>query len=326
MNSMIVRYRQARHVFWGKLLGQAPTSGTDVLDVAPLVANAATTGELIASLIDVPHLAVGDPVTIKASQLLSPITEDATLICQGLNYISHQAESGYTERKQNLLFSKAASSLSGPYDDIVKPAAVELLDYEVEIGIVLRAPITAGTRVTEQNVADFVAGVVLCNDVSARDVMFGASFMQWFQGKSYRTFCPAGPLFYLVDPAEVVETLQSIEIALSLNGEERQRAQSSQMIFGPVETLNDIAAIMDLKRGDLILSGTPGGVIVQGTPALIEILKTRLHADTIRRDEMRVEQQARARFLEQGDVLTLRMRDVRSGLELGQQRCVITDA
>src|SRR6202040_4257213 len=126
-------------------------------------------------------------------------------------------------RKSNLIFSKASSSLTGPYNDIVRPASVQLLDYEVEFGVVLRKTLTEPIEITDSKIGDIVAGIVLANDVSARDTMFGSTFFQWFQGKSARTFCPVGPALWLLDRDEVAEALGSIQITLWLNGELRQQ-------------------------------------------------------------------------------------------------------
>ncbi len=326
MAQLIVRYADANQIAWGRLTSAAPAQPTDTLEIVAIATDATTTGGLIAELEHNPGLARrGEPKTILASQLLSPVTGDATLICQGLNYRDHAAEAGHHVRKENLIFAKASSSLSGPYADIVRPSHVELLDYEVEVGVVLRKDIASGAVVDEDNVGSYVAGVVLCNDISARDVMFGASFLQWYQGKSYRTFCPAGPVLYLLEPSEVAAVLNSLEITLSWNGEQRQSAITSDLIYKPAETLTQLAEIMDLRRGDMVLTGTPGGVIAQGTPRLIEILKTRLLDDIGRRDDIRAEMRTLGRFLQAGDTLTLTLREAGSGLDIGGQHCRIVD-
>jgi hypothetical protein len=136
-------------------------------------------------------------VEVSAEQLLSPVTTDAQIFAQGLNYVAHASEAQHANRKSNLIFTKASSALTGPYGDVVRPSEVQLLDYEVEFGLVLRKDLAEGQEVTDITIGDAVAGVVLCNDVSTRDTMFGASFMQWYRGKSYRTFCPTGPVLWL---------------------------------------------------------------------------------------------------------------------------------
>jgi 2-keto-4-pentenoate hydratase/2-oxohepta-3-ene-1,7-dioic acid hydratase in catechol pathway len=326
MAQSIVRYADAGQIAWGRLIGDAPTRAGDRLEIAALATQATTTQALIAALDHDPSIAGSGPSkTISASQLLSPVTSDATLVCQGLNYGDHAAEAGHHTRKANLFFAKASSSLSGPYDDIIKPLSVELLDYEVEVGVVLRKPISRGLVVGPDDVGSYIAGVVLCNDVSARDVMFSASFFQWYQGKSYRTFCPTGPVLYLLEPSEVGPALENLEIALRWNDEPRQSANTANLIYRPAETLTQLAEIMDLVPGDMVLTGTPGGVIAQGTPKLIEIFKTNLLEDSARRDAMRTEMKTLGRFLEAGDSLTLTLRDGRAGLALGGQHCRIAD-
>ena len=115
---------------------------------------------------------------------LSPLLESTQLFAQGLNYASHREESGIEEEAgENLIFSKASSSISGPNDPIVRPKGCELLDYEIELGVVLKKDIAEETEVTEHNLHEYVGALVLCDDVSARDFMFGAPMLQWFKGK-----------------------------------------------------------------------------------------------------------------------------------------------
>jgi 2-keto-4-pentenoate hydratase/2-oxohepta-3-ene-1,7-dioic acid hydratase in catechol pathway len=293
------------------------------VEIAPLDAEFATTSALIEAFGARPWPPETAAVSITAGQLLTPVTRDAQLVCQGLNYGEHATQSLVHVRKRNLLFMKASSSLSGAFADIVQPEGVKLLDYEVEIGLVLRADLNRATRVTDENIGDYVAGVVLCNDISARDVMFGATFLQWFEGKSFRTFCPTGPVLYLLEPQEVAATLSNLEIKLWLNGELRQSALSTGMIFKPSETLTHLSRVVDLKRGDLLLTGTPGGVIAQPTPRILEILVTQLMDDEHRQSALSDAFLPLAKFLAPGDVITASLRDVRRELDLGSQRTVV---
>jgi 2-keto-4-pentenoate hydratase/2-oxohepta-3-ene-1,7-dioic acid hydratase in catechol pathway len=319
MAMLIVRYQDADRVRWGRLAGNAPARASDVVLVEPIISDAVTTGELLSELESPRSLATTAATQIPASRLLSPITSSAQLICQGLNYATHAAEAQQHTRRSNLIFAKASSSLTGPFAGIVRPPEVELLDYEVELGLVIRQDILTATDITAANIGDVVAGVVLCNDVSARDVMFGASFLQWFQGKSYRTFCPAGPVLYRLDRAEVRETLEHLQIQLWLNGELRQSASSAQLIFKPAETLTTLSAQIDLRRGDLLLTGTPGGVTSPASPELVEILKTHLMADAPRRDKLRVEMAKFRPFMKPGDVVTATLVDTLRNQPIGGQ-------
>jgi 2-keto-4-pentenoate hydratase/2-oxohepta-3-ene-1,7-dioic acid hydratase in catechol pathway len=319
MPVMIVRYRTDDRVRWGAVDGPAPRSANDSITIRPLDIDAGTTGELIEAFEkgDMERrLLSAVPVTARA--LLSPITRDASLICQGLNYADHAAEAQQHTRKQNLIFAKASSSITGAFEAIERPKDVQLLDYEVEFGVVMREVVGRSTVVDPAAIGSYVAGVTLANDVSARDAMFGASFLQWFQGKSYRTFCPMGPVLYLLAPGEVGDVLENLEIKLWVNEELRQSATSSQLIFKPAETIGDISRVLDLKRGDVILTGTPGGVTAPATPRLVEILKTHLLADSVRRNELRVEMSKGRPFLQPGDVVRASLRDLRSGQDLGR--------
>jgi 2-keto-4-pentenoate hydratase/2-oxohepta-3-ene-1,7-dioic acid hydratase in catechol pathway len=316
LGKLIVRYTDGAAVRWGLLEGEAPAAPEDNIRVRPLAVDAVTTAELIEAL-EAGHGGVEDVAEISARSLLSPVTDDATIFCQGLNYRDHAAESQHADRKSNLIFCKASSSLTGPYDDIVRPQGVELLDYEIEFGVILRRDMRSAEAVTKANLGQLVAGIVLANDVSARDSMFGASFLQWFEGKSYRTFCPAGPALWLLDPGEVVEALENMELTLALNGEQRQHASSSQLIWKVEETLSFISERMDLKRGDLLLTGTPGGVTAPATLELVSILKEKLFDDAARRDALRIEMVKSRPFMQPGDVLTLTLRDARENKLLG---------
>ncbi len=307
MGTMFVRYLHAERVSWGKLVGTAPRSGKDSLAVEPLRSSVSTTRELI-SLLDANALEFEATLTLGASQLLS----------------QHAAEAQQHTRRSNLIFAKASSSLTGPYSPIVRPTDVELLDYEVEIGLVLRTELTADTHVGNENIGHYIAGVVLCNDVSARDTMFGASFLQWFHGKSYRTFCPAGPVLYYLSPEETAETLNNLTIRLWLNGAIRQSASSSQLIYKPAETLTHLAQYLDLKRGDVLLTGTPGGVTSPASPVLVDILKTHLMADEIRREKLRGEMVKTRPFMQPGDVVTATLMDELRTLSLGGQENTIS--
>ena len=315
MGRLIVRYRDGDRIRWGELTGEPPSRPEDVVTVTPLSVVAETTAGLISALED-PVVAVESETRIPANRLLSPVTPDASIYAQGLNYQAHAAEAQHDKRRSNLIFAKASSSLTGPFGDIERPGEVQLLDYEVEFGLVLRRNLGAGDCVAEADLGEAVAGIVLCNDVSARDTMFGTTFLQWFRGKSYRTFCPAGPVLWLLDRWEVAEAVEHLEIKLWVNGELRQQAVSEQLIWKPAETLDYIASSIDLRRGDLLLTGTPGGVTAPATPRMVEILQQNLLADEVRRDALRVEMTKGRPFLEPGDVVTATLADSR-GHRLG---------
>jgi 2-keto-4-pentenoate hydratase/2-oxohepta-3-ene-1,7-dioic acid hydratase in catechol pathway len=323
MANQFVRYNSDGEASWGELIGAAPVSAQDTVKVRPLNHDLKSLRDLIPLLSK--GWKCGKAIQIGASQLLSPVTTESRLVCQGLNYVEHAAEAQQANRRSNLIFAKASSSLNGPFAPIVRPPEVELLDYEVEIGLVLRTALTAGTEVTDANIGIYVAGVVLCNDVSARDTMFGASFLQWFHGKSYRTFCPAGPVFYSLSPEEVSATLNALSIKLWLNEDLRQSASSSQLIYKPAETLTHLARYLDLEPGDMLLTGTPGGVTSPASPKLVEILRTHLMADDARRDALRIEMTKSRPFMKAGDVVKATLHDDLHGRALGGQANTVVE-
>ena len=159
--------------------------------------------------------------------LLSPVTKPARIICQGANYATHREEAGMEAKRPpfNLIFSKADSTLTGANSDIVRPAHVQLLDYEIELGLVIGTEINEAVEVTDENLHEYVAGLVVTNDISARDVQMVQG--QWLKGKSYRTFCPTGPILHLLDPEEI-PLIHDLEINLWVNDELRQSASTSQ--------------------------------------------------------------------------------------------------
>jgi len=314
----VARFTIGSEPLWGIVDGDeiAPLGGTFVstADILRL-----TSAELKA-LVGAERFAAG------SANILSPVTAPAQIVCQGLNYADHADQSGHAPRQTNLLFMKAASSLSGAFDPVVRPAGCQMLDYEVELGLVLKRPLSAGDRVTRGTLGDFIGGLVLCNDVSARDVMFGEAFLQWFRGKSARTFCPCGPWLVIPEPDEVADLLDRIEIRLWLNDELRQSAHTRDLIFRPETCLNDIASLMDLSAGDLILTGTPGGVILQASAPLAQILTTKLFKDLERRDAILEEATAHARYLMPGDIVRAEMRTDDRAIDFGRQLLEIVDA
>jgi 2-keto-4-pentenoate hydratase/2-oxohepta-3-ene-1,7-dioic acid hydratase in catechol pathway len=307
----IVRFSTGNITQWGILVGAPPTTPEDSVTVAPLALEAATTAELLANLPD--HWPTGPALRITAERLLSPITSDAQIVCQGLNYRSHAEESSHSMRRRNLFFAKAASSLTGAFAPVRRPSNVELLDYEVEIGLVIRKRIAKRTLIDAQNIGEYVAGVVLANDVSARDTMFGAPLLQWYQGKSARGFCPCGPALLLFTSEECAAALENLRIELSVNGEGRQAAETSQLIFPPAVSLSELSAWLDLSPGDLLLTGTPGGVTASASPRFISALRDQLFDDETRIKEIREELGRGRPFLRPGDTMTASLRHAQSG-------------
>lgn len=299
---------------WGAVRGEAvlplPPEYTATADV---LADAAKPARALLADAD----AVGVP--LDGLRLLHPVP-DARIVCQGANYRSHMVESGMDpDRAFNMLFTKSTASLCGPDDDVVRPPNVRLLDYEVELGIVLGRPITGPVTVTDDDLADYVGAFVVANDVSARDVQLPQG--QWFKGKSYPTFCPVGPYLCIPEPEEVARW-RELRLTLSVNGRVRQDALAGDMVFGPAATLTELSGLERLAVGDLLLTGTPGGVALQPPPALVQRLTGLL--PEARRWELFVRSQARnAAYLRPGDRIAAAIRTGDGAIDLGTQHTTV---
>jgi 2-keto-4-pentenoate hydratase/2-oxohepta-3-ene-1,7-dioic acid hydratase in catechol pathway len=185
------------------------------------------------------------------------IDRPGKIVCVGLNYRDHAEEQGVDLPQEPLLFAKWGTSLIGPGDPIVIPAAVTKCDYEAELGVVIGSRVKGVSR---ENALEAVRGYVCANDVSARDLQFADG--QWTRGKSVDTFCPVGPL---VPVAEVPDP-HALRIRAIVSGEVLQDSTTANLIFGVDEVISHAAKTMTLEPGDLILTGTPAGVGVFREP------------------------------------------------------------
>jgi 2-keto-4-pentenoate hydratase/2-oxohepta-3-ene-1,7-dioic acid hydratase in catechol pathway len=192
-------------------------------------------------------------------RLIAPIPRPRkNIVCLGLNYADHVREAGMEAQgseslpQRPIYFTKAPTTITGPYDDILYPRVTEKLDYEVELALIIGKE---GKYIPEDEVYDHIAGYSVFNDVSARDLQM--SHLQWFKGKSCDTFSPMGP--YLVTSDEVADP-QRLDICCKVNGETRQSSDTSKMIFDIKKIVSTLSAGMTLEVGDIIATGTPSGV------------------------------------------------------------------
>jgi 2-keto-4-pentenoate hydratase/2-oxohepta-3-ene-1,7-dioic acid hydratase in catechol pathway len=184
----------------------------------------------------------------------APIARPHQIVCIGLNYSDHAAETGQAVPVEPILFTKSPNTLVGPNDDVRIPRGATKTDWEVELGIVIA---TRASYLDDERAARAViAGFVLVNDVSERAFQMERSG-QWSKGKSAETFNPAGP--WLVTPDEIDDVL-SLGMWLDVNGERRQSGSTSTMIFNPYFIVHYLSQFMVLEPGDLINTGTPPGV------------------------------------------------------------------
>lgn len=257
-------------------------------------------------------------ISLKEVTILSPVTKPARIVCQGVNYSAHRSETGMEAARAtfNMIFSKADSSLCGAYSEIERPRHVKLLDYELELGLVIGTEISEALEVTDENLHEYIAGLVIVNDVSARDVQLSEG--QWFKGKSYRTFCPTGPYLYLLDKEEL-PMIHDLELNLWVNDELRQSANSNQLLYKPAETLTELSEVMDLSPGDLIVTGTAGGVALNLTPEVLELLSNMAVPYQQKLNLLEEGQLVSGKYLKDGDVIRCQIKSSNGLIDLGEQ-------
>src|SRR5215470_3582786 len=294
--------------------------------LVPLGLPAATTAELLAdraALGEAVHAAQAAAATAperavpaESAELLSPVTAPARVVAQAVNYRSHALDSGMNpDTVPPAFFRKASHSLTGPTGDILRPAGVGFLDYEVELGLVIGTGLPVGTTVTEGGLARYVAALVVTNDISARQIQLTKT--QFYESKSYPTFTPAGPWLTLVDAADLAE-LDSLRLTLSVNGQVRQDSTAADMIVRPAQALTLLARFQPMAPGDLLLTGTPGGTALKAPAKAVEKLAGLLPPAT--RWRLFFGRQARnPRYLHDGDVITARIASPDGRLNLGTQ-------
>lgn len=283
---------------------------------------ATTTAELIADRQAVVQATTdsGEVVDPASLQLQSPVTAPCRVIAQMTNYVSHVRDSGMNPDKVPLtFFRKASGSIVGPNDDIIKPAHVQLLDYEVEIGLVFGASLPVGTTIDEATLADAVAGLVITNDVSARDVQLPKT--QFYEAKSYPSFTPVGPVLVLLEPGEW-DSFSTLTLQLRVNGVTRQNSTVADMIYSPLEAVRTLNRFQRVDAGDLLLTGTPGGTALTAPAKPIEMIGALLPPH-LKWKAFFKRQSGNPKYLQDGDVVETSVRAGNGTLDLGVQRNVV---
>jgi 2-keto-4-pentenoate hydratase/2-oxohepta-3-ene-1,7-dioic acid hydratase in catechol pathway len=199
-------------------------------------------------------------IPVADAEFLAPVNDPHKIICVGLNYKDHAAESGVPIPKDPVLFSKYATALIGHGESIVLPPVSSEVDYEAELVVVIGR---RGRNIPAAAALEYVAGYTIGHDVSARDWQLKKDGKQWMAGKTFDTFAPMGP--YLVTADEVPDP-QNLRIALRLNGQTMQDSSTTQLIFGIKEVVAYLSVVMTLEPGDVIFTGTPPGVGVARKP------------------------------------------------------------
>ena len=310
MSVDVVRFQHRDQIRWGVLRERR---------ITPIRGDLATTGDLIRLVseraltdVDGPSLDAGD-VTI-----LAPITKDQQFVCQGANYRQHMIESGVDPdvKTFNMIFTKAASCIVPANSDVILPRNVRFLDYEIELGLVLRREIRGPVVVTDANLCEFVAAAVIVNDYSARDVQIPQ--MQFYKGKSFRTFGPVGPHLTLLDQSNI-HLLKALRLTLTVNGQARQDDTTANLVYGPAETLTELSRIQDFDAGDLLSTGTPAGCALS-VPSPAKQRIAQLLPEKQRWKLFFQIQSKRPQYLKPGDIVEARIRSADGRIDLGVQR------
>jgi 2-keto-4-pentenoate hydratase/2-oxohepta-3-ene-1,7-dioic acid hydratase in catechol pathway len=194
----------------------------------------------------------GDGVPLEEVELAAPVPDPEKIVCIGLNYRSHAEEAGIEPAAAPTFFAKFRNSLVATGAEVTLPAASEKVDYEAEVAFVIGS---RAHEVGEADALDHVAGYMLLNDLSARDLQFATP--QWMPGKVFDGSAPCGPA--LVTPEEA-GAHDALEISLTLNGETMQAASTADLIFSVPALVAHLSRLMTLEPGDIVSTGTPAGV------------------------------------------------------------------
>ncbi len=264
------------------------------------------------------------PIHIRDVSVLSPITAPCQILCQGANYKQHQIESGFDpdDKTYNLFFTKSDASLSSPMGKIVRPSHVKLLDYEIELGLVFGKGFDSTLKLNPERIGEYIAAFFMANDVSARDVQIPQ--MQWYKGKSYRTFCPTGPYLTVLEPGDF-NLLDSLELTLLVNGQIRQRDTAANLIFKPVESILELSQFCNVSPGDVLLTGTPSGCALQAPGKLIQKIASFL-PEKKKWNLFVKNQEKRSQYLRPGDVVRSTIRSPDLKIDLGEQILNVVEA
>lgn len=261
-----------------------------------------------------------DVVAVGSLSLISPVSTPCRVVAQMTNFASHVKDSGGDPETVPLtFFRKSSGSISGPYDDVIRPAHVSLLDYEVEIGLVFGREMPVGSDITAENLADYVAALVVTNDISARDVQLPKT--QFYEAKSYPTFTPVGPALVLLE-ADELKRFTDLRLRLWVNGEPRQDMTVADMIYRPVEALRELTRFQRMDAGDLLLTGTPVGTAISAPPKPVEIIGSLL-PPKVKWKLFFSGQAKNPKYLKDGDVVEAAIATDDGAIDLGRQRTVV---
>jgi 2-keto-4-pentenoate hydratase/2-oxohepta-3-ene-1,7-dioic acid hydratase in catechol pathway len=216
----------------------------------------------------------------------------------------------------NMFFTKSDASVASARDRVTRPRHVALLDYEIELALIFRRPISSPIRIERAELRNYVFGIAIANDLSARDVQLPQT--QFFKGKSYRGFCPLGPWVTVLEHDDFGR-IDDLELELAVNGTVRQRDSTRNLVFKPAETISELSSFANVAPGDVLLTGTPSGCALRVPPPairrVVQLLPERRFWKLFLAAQSR-----RPQYLRSGDRITARIFSNDGRLDLGEQQ------
>jgi 2-keto-4-pentenoate hydratase/2-oxohepta-3-ene-1,7-dioic acid hydratase in catechol pathway len=246
----LVTYRSDRGPRAGVLSGDAVVDAWDALGGEGASVRELLEGGRLADLEDAAD--GGDGISRADAELEPPIPDPDKIVCIGLNYGAHAAEAGMEPPQSPTIFGKYRNALAAPGATVPLPAASAKVDFEAEVAFVVGS---RAKEVEEDSALDHVAGYMLLNDLSARDLQFATP--QWMAGKVFDSSAPCGPALVTAGEAGPAD---AIEFALDLNGERMQESSTADLIFSVPALVSHLSRLMTLEPGDIVATGTPSGV------------------------------------------------------------------
>lgn len=247
-------------------VGLAAVRDTDVVDLAPAIGDSRCMGELIENWARLEtsvreHVATAPALgSLESVRVLAPLARPGKIVCIGLNYADHAAETGAAVPTEPVVFSKFPTAVIGPNDNIELPRISQQVDYEAELVVVIGK---RARNIQASDAMNHVFGYTCGNDVSARDWQKGRPGGQWLLGKTFDTFAPLGPF---IATADEVPDPHRLDVSFRLNGQTLQSSNTEQFIFKIDFLIAHLSQIFTLEPGDLLFTGTPPGVGVARKP------------------------------------------------------------
>lgn len=283
----------------------------------PLLSGDLNTKEFLEFVKTKPKISDSPEFSFEEVTLLSPITAPCQIICQGANYRQHLIESGLNpdEKKYNLFFTKSDASLSPAIGEVIRPNNVRLLDYEIELGLVFGKQINQPLEINSFKLSEYISALIMANDISARDIQLPQ--MQWYKGKSYRSFLPTGPILSVLDDGDD-SLLENLELTLLVNDRIRQHDTIASLVYKPEETIQELSQFCNINPGDVLLTGTPSGCALRAPGKIMQKIASLL-SEKKKWDLFVKGQLKRTDYLQPGDTIRSSIRTADRRIDLGDQ-------